>query len=52
MSRSAENPGPRKGKRGRICIGRMSCTSGVEVRLKLDVRREDIGGESRLVVGD
>jgi hypothetical protein len=45
-------PGARKGKIGRTWIEKMTFRSRVEVSLKLDVRGLDIGGKSRLVVGD
>jgi hypothetical protein len=38
MSRSGENPGLRKGKRGRICFRKVISASGVEIKIKFDVR--------------
>jgi hypothetical protein len=52
MSRSGENPGPRKGKRGRICTEKVTSALPVEEYVNLDVTGEDIDPESRLVVGD
>jgi hypothetical protein len=38
MSRSAENPGRKKEKGGKIGSGKVTCASRVEVKVKLDVR--------------